>query len=267
MLEQTIALLSHAEPDVRYEAAQTLGRSNDRRAVAPLAQTLADENAKVQYAALSGLVRLKDAAAAGPILDLLLGDPDNRLWELLKLSVGLRLRTGILDMMTPGDTALADRLTGALAGEALDEPQQAFVVRLLGRTQDVRAVDMLIDRLMHDTATVQTAAAEALGYIGDARAVGPLLLFLGEDSGALREVAAEALGRLGDARAVEPLMAALADGDEWVRRAACAALGRLGDPRAVAPLAEALRDEAVMVQDAAFEAIKQLSDASYNVIL
>ncbi|MFO7322058.1 MAG: HEAT repeat domain-containing protein [Chloroflexota bacterium] len=265
MLEETIQLLNHADPAVRFEAAQKLGASNDRRAVAPLIDALPDDNAKVQYAALSGLIKLGDPSAAHALVDLLLSDPDSRVWDLLKLGIGQRLRSGLLDMITPGDIPLADRLAAALEEEILDEQQQAFIVRLLGRTRDTRAVDMLINRLAEDTLTMQAAAAEALGYIGDLRAVTPLLPCLSSPSDAVREVAIEALGRLGDPRAVDPVIAALSDEHEWVRRAACVALGQLGEKRAVEPLAEALGDEFSIVQDAAFEAIKHLSDTSFHM--
>lgn len=265
MLEETIQLLNHDDPAVRFEAAQKLGVSRDKRAVTPLIGALPDKDAKVQYAAMSGLIKLADPGAAHALVELLLTEPDSRVWDLLKLNIGLRLRAGLLDLITPGDTAMADRLTAALEQETLDEQQQAFIVRLLGRTRDERAVEPLIDKLIQDTVTMQGAAAEALGYIGDERAVAPLLLFLNDTSDALRELAIEALGRLGDKRAVDAVIAALDDEHEWVRRAACVALGQLGEKRAVEPLATALGDEHSIVQDAAFDAIKRLSDTSFNM--
>lgn len=267
MIEQSIHQLSHADAEMRYEAARTLGASRDERAVDPLLAAMTDENAKVQYACVSGLVKLAANRAANPIVDLLLADPDSRLWELLKLNVGMRLRAGILNMVERGDTNLADRLMAALENGALDEQQQAFIVRLVGRTGDERYVEPLIDVLIQDTPTMQTAAAEALGWIGDQRALSPLLLFMTDEENTLREVATEALGRLRDPRAVEPLLAALEDENEWVRRAAAEGLGLLGDKRAMEPLVKALEDEAVMVQDAAFDSIRQLSDDSYNIML
>lgn len=267
MLEQTIALLSHAEPEVRFDAAQKLGASNDLRAVAPLIGALPDKNSKVQYAALSGLIKLGDRSAANPIIDLLLADPDSRVWELLKLGIGTRLRAGLLDMMTEGDTVMADRLINALGSDTLDEQQQAFLLRLIGRTRDERSVEMLIDRLIQDTPTVQSGAIEALGSIGDRRAVAPLLLFMSDEATVIRELTTEALGRIADPVVYDALIAALFDEDPWVRRAAAVALGNLGDKRAVEPLSTAMGDESAMVQDAAYESIKQLSDNSFNVTL
>ena len=269
MFERTIANLSHANPDIRYEAARKLGDSKDERAVQPLINALPDENAKVQYAAFSGLIKIGSNEAAEPLVNTLLAQPDCRVWDLIKLNVGLRLRSGLLDMISRGDERLAEQLIAALESTSLDEPQRAFIIRLLGRTADARLVEPLIDILIRDSQTMQGAAAEALGWIGDARAVSPLLLFLseGEPSDALRELAAEALGRIGDVRAVSPLIAALEDSNEWVRRAAAEALGNLGDRSAIEPLSTLLQDEIVMVQDAAFDALKKLSYGSYTTEL
>jgi HEAT repeat protein len=268
MFEQTIEQLTHTNPEMRYQAAQQLGTSQDERAVEALIAALPDANAKVQYAAFSGLVKLADKRAAAPLVALLLNDPHSRVWELLKLNIGLRLRNGLLDLVERGDSALADQLLAGLESEALDDPQRAFLVRLIGRTGDTRLVDELLDRLEWGTTTMQGAAAEALGYIGDTRAFGALLKVLQEaDTGAMREISTEALGRIGDVRAYDALVEALKDEDEWVRRAAAVGLGALGDDRAVHPLVQALQDPNTMVQDAAFESIKQLSNTRYTTVL
>jgi HEAT repeat protein len=269
MFERTIANLSHANPEIRYEAARKLGDARDERAVQPLIGALPDDNAKVQYAAFSALIKIGSTDAAAPLVNTLLARPGCRVWDLIKLNVGLRLRTGLLDLITPGDERMAEQLSAALESQSLDEPQRAFVVRLLGRTADTRLVEPLIDLLIGGSHMMQGAAAEALGWIGDPRAVSPLLLFLseGEPSDALRELAAEALGRINDPRAVEPLIAALDDSNEWVRRAAAESLGSLGDRSAIEPLSGLLQDEIVMVQDAAFEALKKLSYGSYTTEL
>src|SRR5215207_5700920 len=109
MLEQAIEQLNHADPEMRFAAAQTLGASNDLAAVEPLLTALPDANSKVQYACVSGLIKLGDARAAEPIITTLLNERGSRLWELLKLNIGLRLRAGLLDMIERGDIVMADR--------------------------------------------------------------------------------------------------------------------------------------------------------------
>lgn len=267
MIEQYLADMTHLDPVVRYEAAQKLGASGDSRAIQPLIAALNDENTKVQYAAFSGLIKLNAGDAAAPLLDLLLTSPSSKIWELLKLNIGMRLRSGLLDLLPHGDSALAARINAALDDPALDEAQRALLIRMLGRTATGERTEQLIDILLHGSPTIQGAAAEALGYIGDPAGVAPLTLFLYDSRNELREIAVEALGRIGHASAFDKVLVVLGDENEWVRRAAAEALGALGDHRAVEPLSEALKDENVVVQDAAFDALKKLSYGRYDATL
>ncbi len=267
MFEQHVANLTYDDAAVRYEAARKLGASADARAIEHLIAALPDENSKVQYAAFSGLIKLNAYEAAEPILTMLANDLDSRVWELLKLNIGMRLRSGLLDLMQPSDGATAEKIMHVLDTHNLDEQQRALFVRLLGRVGDAERVELLIDLLIHGTAPVQGAAAEALGYVGDVRGIAPLLLLLSDQSDELRETGAEALGRIGDASAFEPLLALIGDESEWVRRAVVVALGNLGDLRAIEPLSEALNDESKTVQDAAFEALQRLNRAGDDVTL
>lgn len=264
MFEQYLADMTHTDPVVRFEAVQKLGASNDARAIQPLIAALPDENAKVQYAAFSGLIKLNAGDAAEPIIDVLLENPNSKLWELLKLNIGMRLRSGLLDLLPHGDETLTERISAALNDEALDDAQRSLAVRMLGRTATADRVEMLIDLLLHGSPLMQGAAAEALGYVGDPRGVNPLVIFLYDSRNELREIAVEALGRIGHDSAVEKVIGLLSDENEWVRRAAAEALGVLGDRRAVEPLSAAMQDEHTVVQDAAFEALKKLSYGKFD---
>lgn len=268
MFEQYIIDLRHDDAAVRYDAAQKLGALGDRRAVEYLTSALSDASAKVQYAAFSSLLKLGATEAATDMVDALLARPNSRLWDLIKLNIGMRLRHGLVYLAQTGDMALAERCTAALERDDLDEQQRALFVRLLGRTGDLHATPSLLSMLDGSTETMQVAAIEALGWLRDASVVSPLIMLLTEsDRETLREVAAEALGRIGSSTAYDSLIAALNDDSEWVRRAAAVSLGELGDHRAVEPLSEALRDPSTIVQDAAFESLKKLSFDSYTTSL
>lgn len=274
MLQQWIDTLNHSDPARRYEAAQRLGAANDTRAVAPLSSALRDPSDKVQYAAFSGLIKLDRAQAAEPLAMALLDTPNSRLWELLKLNIGMRLRAGMLTLLERLEPSravlLSDRLIDALNQPAYTEPQRALFVRMLGRAGDLSRIDALMRMAQDDTFAMRSAAAEALGYLRDRRAVEPLLSCLNDATAPnddLREIAAEALGRIGDTTAFDALMSSLSDESEWVRRAAAVALGDLGDERAMNALGDRLQDESTTVQDAAFEAIKKLSSARYTTTI
>lgn len=259
MYEQLAADLKSSDKGVRFYAAQRLGTLDDPRTAASLIQALPDENSKVQYAALSSLIKLGAREALDAILTMLLTDLKSRVWDLLKLGIGMRLRTGLIEMVERGDTALSDRLVAALENHELDEHQRALFLRMLGRTADPRRVELLINTLTSDAPALRVSAAEALGWMGDARAVPTLLISLEHEDDSIRETSAEALGRIGDAQAFDAVVVALGDENEWVRRASAEALGAFGDARAIEPLTAALSDEVEMVQDAAFDSLKKLS--------
>lgn len=266
MLEQDLVELRSDDPTVRFEAARRLGSTLDARATAALIEALGDANSKVQYAAMSSLIKHNDPAALGPLIDLLRAAPNSPIWKLINLSAGLRLRAGLLDMVAAGDTDMADRVLDALDSAEFDSHQQALFTRLAGRTADPRQVERFITLLASDDQMLRAAAADALGWIGDPRAVPPLLVIIDtpDDQEAVREIAAEALGKLGDTAAVPPLIDVLGDNSDWLRRAAAQSLGELGDPRAIEPLSALMGDESTMVQDAAFEALKRLSTDSFT---
>lgn len=269
MLERDLADLTSDDPTVRFEAARRLGSTADAKATAALIETLGDANSKVQYAAMSSLIKHNDPAALGPLIDLLRAAPNSPIWKLINLSAGLRLRAGLLDLVAAGDTGMADQLLAAQESAEFDSHQQALFTRLIGRTADPRQVESFISMLASGDQVLRAAAADALGWIGDTRAVPPLLAILQrpDDHEAVREIAAEALGKLGDRAAVQPLIDALSDSSDWLRRAAAQSLGELGDHRAVEPLSALMADKSTMVQDAAFEALKRLSTGHYTAMM
>lgn len=269
MYELELLELTHTDAAVRFEAARRLGDTPLAPVTSALIDTLGDTDVKVQYAAVSSLIKHNDRAALGPLLDLLLSAHDSTLWKLIVMTAGLRLRAGLLDMVEAGDTATADRMAAALDAAHYSPHQRALFLRVLGRTADGRQIERLFGVLDSNDHVLRAAAADALGWIGDARAVPALIGILRQtsDHEAVREVAAEALGKLGHADAVPHLIAALTDPNEWVRRAAAVSLGVLGDTSAVEPLSALLQDEDTMVQDAAFESLKQLSSGQYTTVI
>lgn len=258
--DQLTEQLVDTDAITRYNAAQALGKLGDARAVAPLTARLNDDSPKVKYAALSSLVKIGSPQAATPTVRALLDDLDSRLWKLLVLDIGMRLRTGLFDMIETGNTAIADMLIEGLDTLTLDENQRALVIRLIGRTGDTRMAATFVDMLMIASEMLQAAAGEALGYMGDAQAVEPLLTVLEDGtSSAMREICMTSLGQLGDVRAVEPIMGFLSHEDEWTRRAAALALGQLGDKRAVRQLSRMNRDDSSKeVRQAAGDALTLL---------
>ncbi|MEM6527976.1 MAG: HEAT repeat domain-containing protein, partial [Chloroflexota bacterium] len=120
-MEQLLEQLKNTDETIRYDAAQQLGKDGDARAVDGLVNILNDENPKVKYAALSSLVKIGSTTAATPTISALLEDTDSRLWKLLTLDIGMRLRNGLFDMIEPENTEVADMLHEAMERDDLSE--------------------------------------------------------------------------------------------------------------------------------------------------
>ena len=208
-----ISALKDKDSDVRWEAAETLGKIKDPRAVEPLISALKDESSDVRIAAAKVLGEIKDPRAVEPLITLL----KDKGWLI---------------------TLLKDK--GLLEDKDWNVRQAAAYA--LGEIKDPRAVEPLISALKDVNSDVRIAAAKALGKIKDPRAVKPLISALKDSNSFVRREAAYALGKIKDPRAVKPLISALKDESSGVRREAAEALGEIKDPRAVKPLISALKD-------------------------
>jgi hypothetical protein len=180
-IESLSSLLAEDDPRVRAAAATSLGKSQNRRAVAPLMALLGDGNRSVREAAVRALGALGDVAVE-PLLRAL-GDGD---WHIrMGSAIALRII---------GDPRAVEPLIGALQDENRFVRREA--AKSLGRIGDRRATEPLIS-LLGDTDTgVKVRAAAALGKIGDPGAIDPLTRALDDRNGELQEAAGEALSRL-----------------------------------------------------------------------
>ena len=131
--------------------------------------------------------------------------------------------------------------------------------RTLGKINDSRAIDPLIDALQDDNFSVSFSAASALGDMGVA-AVGPLIQTLQDKKYQVRSNAAYALGEIKDRNAVVPLIQALLDKEWLVRENAAEALGKIKDERSVEPLIYALEDEEWNVRFESVIALGKIKD-------
>ena len=127
--------------------------------------------------------------------------------------------------------------------------------------KDLKTVEPLIDLLqvsklgeksVDDIFLVQALAACILGRINDRRAVQPLINVLDSESPISRYNAAESLGNLGDSKAIEPLINALQDSDESTQDQAAFSLLKLN---AVDALIEVLKSD---IPDVRLKAVKTL---------
>jgi len=173
-----------ASPTVRAEAAISLGRVGDARAVDPLIEALSDGNELVRAAAAQALGRIGDPKAVDPLIRTL-NSVQYDVYENQEVQKQTIWALGYI-----GDPKAVDPLIRSLEVDPVD------AASALGQIGDPRAVDPLIKALNDDNYFTRRAAASALGEIGDPRAIGPLTKAL--DDHWVEAYAAEALKEINE---------------------------------------------------------------------
>ena len=138
--------------------------------------------------------------------------------------------------------------------DSTDPQVRQYAAYLLGKAQNPRAIQPLIEALADFDKSVRAQATLALSSIGKA-AVEPLAVAMKEPRWETRYRAAEALGRIADEKAVKPLIQGLKDNREHVRYMAAKGLRGLGDTDVIEPMVILLRDENTYVRIMAARAL------------
>ncbi len=195
-------------------------------AIAPLGEMLTHPDAEAQVTAAAILERLLDPRSADAFIDAM-GSPavrDIAVRTLKKLGA-------IRDRIDRAFNELRE-IEGASERE---EARMATVIDLLGIGRP--GVEILIEYLQDDEWLVREAAADLLGKIDDVRAVEPLMerMRVDKDTG-VKELALKALGLIGDARPVALYIEAIPI--RPLRVYAMEALAKVKDVEVLRPYAE-----------------------------
>jgi HEAT repeat protein len=126
--------------------------------------------------------------------------------------------------------------------DSTDPKVRQYAAYLLGKTQNPRAIQPLVEALGDFDKSVRSQAMTALVTIGKT-AVEPLSSAMKEPKWETRYRAVEALGKIADERAVKPLIQALKDNRDHVRYMAVKGLREIGDSDAVDPMILLLQDD------------------------
>jgi cyclophilin family peptidyl-prolyl cis-trans isomerase/HEAT repeat protein len=222
-LASGVAPLSHVlagdtEPEVRQMAAFALGLIGSRDGVEPLRAALRDPSFVVQARAAEALSVLGDAQSAGAIAAM----------------VAARVKAGDLSAIAPDD-----------AEETQAEGIEAFRLGVLALGR-LKAYDALASAVLDGAGRPLVRwwpVAAAFQRTEDRRALGVLLALAKGESRFGRALAAKGLGALKDAAAVEILSALALDGAAETQTAVSAvrALAQIGDPRGGAAIVRLLR--------------------------
>jgi HEAT repeat protein len=236
------------------------GLLKDTQAAAGLIGSLKDQDPEIRYWAADALGKIGSASAV-PALIAALRDPLDAVRMSACVALGdLKAREALPDLID-----LVTGKTPSGKGYSLFIPQdvgavQWMAARALGRIGDPRAVEPLMNALGKSGGDLGVYIAEALGDLGDRRAV-PILVEAAKsgDEPALRSVI-ETLGRLGDPAAVPALLELLRSAKEDARYASIIALGRIRDPRGIAELKKTSEsDPQLFVREAAARTLKEMS--------
>lgn len=150
--------------------------------------------------------------------------------------------------------------------DSTDPQVRQYAAYLLGKAQNPRAIQPLIEALADFDKSVREQATLALSRIGKA-AIEPLAEAMNEPKWQTRYRAAEALGKIADEKAVKPLIQGLRDNRDHVRYMAAKGLKDIGDSDAIEPIVILLKDENRYVRMMAVRALGTLGGKKVNEAL
>lgn len=166
-LDKLLKNLSSRRWKKRARAAQKIGESGDRRALAKLTELTKDDNREVRAAACRALGFIGNGKIIETLIDCL-DDPDDYFDEV-QIAVCEALGT-------IGSFRCTEKLLERLSDEGTTYYDvEETVCIALGKIGDPRAVNKLIDRLENSGGELKIAACRALAQIGDPRAIEPLV--------------------------------------------------------------------------------------------
>ncbi len=231
-------------PEVRKQAALSLGQLGDPRAKAPLLAATDDPTStEVRYYATAALTLpgMRKLTAQVPIQLKILRDPEQGQFRRARAALYLNKR---------GDATMIDPLIEIL----LKEPRS---VELVPESKGDLTANMFT-AMMSSQRNVRARIAGALASHGDGRIVRPLLKVMSTaaDDPVFMKGADKALRKVAEREGTKPFVAALKDPDPSVRRQAVVVLAEMPDVDKVAVLGPAVKDEDPSVRQAAAAALK-----------
>jgi HEAT repeat protein len=244
-------LTGHGEKPVRALVAMALSEAASPAVVTALVRMIqkGDEDPEVIKAAVAGLGRAGDPAAAAPLFQLMTGRPE--------------MRPAVLDALAK--STAAPQLATLLA-QAKETPTKRELVRLLRKTFDPRSADAFAALLNDADEDIRVDSAQGLAELGDARAVPALVAMAAVDDDDSANDALDALRQLADPSAAEGLLPMLTDEKYMARKAAMMrALGTSHAQAACSALEKELKGDDI---GAAAKGLAQVPcDRSYGTLV
>jgi cyclophilin family peptidyl-prolyl cis-trans isomerase/HEAT repeat protein len=267
------ALSGDREPEVRQMAAFSLGLLRDSSAVPALRAALRDSSPLVQGRAAEALGALGDTASSGAIA------------EIVSAAVGSGALSGVepddveethappieafrLAVLALGRLKAYDALASSVVGRN-GSPVVAWwpVAAAVQRTEDRRALGLLMSMARGPSLFGRAFAARGLGALKDPSAIGVLSTLARDWRRDRRSAisAVKALGAIGDRQAGPVLLELLrvADLDPLLRIEVVTALGPTHAAGALDPLLDLVASRTAAVRAAAFRSLREVDATSF----
>ncbi len=260
-IDESIALLHNANPDVRKEAEGAVANSHDPKGVRPLSAMLKDPDVGVRSEALRNLLlmtvlnykddwlQLAAQLPVEPLVEALPQDTTGEVMELLAASPDPAAAKALLEALANVRSYVTTEEIDSTVARRKDPGATPLLLEMIRipHPSDRMLLGDILDR--HDPGVVEPLLEFAKTKEGawintdqvllafhDPRVVPHLLTQLKDRDESVRVNAAKNLSSFQDDRVVPALIAALQD-EAWpVQYAAAASLGKLGDPRAIPSL-------------------------------
>jgi len=293
-VEGLIKALQHKDYLVRKEAARSLKKVGDERAVLPLTKTLKFEEwqsdspilSSVREFSAEALSIIGDERAIPHLIQSIREDKDDEVrWRSVYAlgKIGDRSVVEVLiealnseSWIVRENAARALGNIGAYEGvdsliSALDDREwrvRKNTVIALGEIDDPDAIRPLLKLLSDEDADVRRKTVDVLAHMGDVAYYPLMELFQGKDW-FTRSKAAEVLGKIGDRRAVPLFIDTLTTNkkenrNRYVKGRVAEALGNIGDVRAIDALIGTLEDNTLFVRQKAEEALIKIRSGEYT---
>ena len=259
-----IEALKDPTPEVRMNAAFSLGEFHALEAVEPLIELLKDENGEVVSSTITALGMLKDPRATEPLCEVIKRDdvsitPAGDSTTHYEGSLSIH-QEAVFALGEIGDPRAVDTLLDKLADKEIGYSAASS----LGRIKGEYVFGKLIKLLDSKNPTTRTNAVVVYEYIQDPAAVPILIKMLNDQVPEVRREAANALGHFKEpeeiAQTEQPLINALGDSKVEVQVAAAGSLGSIESKKAIPLLAKLIQSKDPTLCEAAIHALSRFKD-------
>ncbi|MBU48733.1 MAG: hypothetical protein CL920_08560 [Deltaproteobacteria bacterium] len=228
----------------RIQAAISLGKLGNKKAVPSLCKALKDKNISVKIAVAHALQKLNDARATGALLE-------------TSMRHNWKLHWIVWRAIQRFDRAKA----APILRKYMSHPHmkvRCLAMGLSGYIRDKKALPLLLNNLKEERFEYRRQAVYALLLLKDKRAIPGLYRMLNDKHRLVRLGAITAMGKMKVNKAVPLLLKSLSSKNKLVQMSTIRALSDIGDRRAAIPLLKMLGEGDFMVRTLISKAILRM---------